>query len=69
MKEMNEEKLPVKSRIIHGLISGTIYAVIMAIFDYFSGKDFSFPKYLFHMIFFGLVMTIIFNKKYIRKEK
>lgn len=40
---------------------GTFYASGMAIFDYFDGADFNYWKFIFHLVFFGLIMGLIFR--------
>lgn len=57
------EKLPLKKRIIGGLISGLCFALIMAAFDYFDNNPFSLPKFLFYALFFGFFMSFAFRHK------
>ncbi len=47
-----------KSRIIYGLISGFVYAITIALLDYFNGKEFDLIKFVFGIIIFGIAMTI-----------
>lgn len=62
-----ENKLFIKS----SLMSGLIYAGLMAGFDYSTGEEFKIMKFLFHFIFFGLSMGLLsrYNyKKGLKKE-
>jgi len=47
-----------RSRIIYGTISGSVYASTIALIDYFNGKEFDLIKFVFGIIIFGLAMTI-----------
>lgn len=62
-----ENKVFVKS----GLLSGFIYALLMAGFNYSSGEPFSIFKFLFHFFFFGLSMGLLarYNHKRNTKKK
>ncbi|WP_298512871.1 hypothetical protein [uncultured Kordia sp.] len=59
--------LQTKQLLIYGVISGIIFAVMMAGFDYFSGEEFSGFKFLIHASLFGFFMAItdryVLNKK------
>lgn len=48
-----------KASIKSGLISGIIYASLMAGFDYSENQNFQISKFLFHAIFFGVLMMLI----------
>ena len=65
---MNKQKLPLKTRLFSGAISGITFALVMVAFDYFSNKPFSITKFLIHFVFFGLAMSFVFSYKY-TKEK
>ena len=45
-----------KAIIKSGLISGIVYAGLMAGFDYSDGQDFRIWKFIFHASFFGIFM-------------
>ena len=45
-----------KAIIKSGLISGILYAGLMAGFDYSDGQDFRIWKFIFHASFFGIFM-------------
>lgn len=54
-----------------GLLSGIIYALIMAGFSYSTGEPFSIFKFLFLFFFFGLSMGLLArynHKRAIRKK-
>lgn len=59
----NIEKLPLKKRILGGLTFGVIYASLMAGYDYITNVPFSLPKFLFHALVFGFLMSIVFKYK------
>ena len=59
-------KQNLKSRIVFGLISGMIIAIILAFFDYFNDESFSLNKFLFIATGVGLINAVIFSRK--RKE-
>lgn len=66
---MKKEKRPLKEIIKTGIISGLVFACVMAIFDYFSKEPFSFLKFVIHFIIFGAVMSAFFKYKYTKKDK
>lgn len=55
---MSVQKTPWKSRIKLGLLSGLVYAGIMAAFDYMSNEPFHVVKFIFSTIFFGAFMAL-----------
>lgn len=64
-------KSQTKAIIKSGLISGVVYAVLMAGFDYSDGQDFRIWKFIFHASFFGIFvgfMTRYNLKKQAKKE-
>ncbi|WP_445712311.1 hypothetical protein [Flavobacterium sp.] len=46
------------------LLTGLIYAVAIAGYDYFSGNEFKLGKFIFNASFFGLIMALISRKDY-----
>lgn len=46
------------------LLSGLIYAILMAGFNYNDGEEFKIMKFLFHFIFFGLSMGLLSRYNY-----
>lgn len=54
-----------------GLLTGILYALIMAGFNYSSGEPFSIFKFLFHFFFFGLSMGLLarYNHKRASRKK
>ena len=66
---MERERLSLKSLVIKGVINGLLFAIGMAAFDFFTNEPFSWIKFLFHGIFFGLFMAIAFRYKYLKNNK
>lgn len=64
---MEKEKLPLKTRIITGLVQGLIFAIGMEAFYYFDGDGFSIWRFLFHGSFFGFFMALAFRYRVKRK--
>lgn len=54
----------IKQRIKTFLLTGLIYAVGIAAYDYFSGNEFKLGKFIFNASFFGLIMAILSRKDY-----
>ncbi len=50
-----------KRLLISFLVSGLIFAGIMAAVDHGNEKGFQLGKFLFHAFFFGLFMTLVNN--------
>lgn len=61
-------KIPLKSRIILGLIAGLVYASIMAGFDYASDLPFHKLKFVLSLLIFGTFMAIA-TKWMVKKKK
>ncbi|MCH2194316.1 hypothetical protein [Kordia sp.] len=59
--------LQTKQLLLYGVISGIIFAVMMAGFDYFNGEEFSGLKFIIHASLFGFFMAI--TDKYILNKK
>ena len=55
-----------KSRIIYGSVSGLVYALVIALLDYFNDEEFDLRKFILGLLIFGIVMMIIAK---IRKPK
>ncbi len=53
------------SKIIYGIISGLVYAITLALIDYFREKDFDLIKFILGFVLFGIAMLIAvkINKK------
>jgi len=64
-------KTQIKTVLISGLISGIVYAGLMAGFDYFNGHDFKIWKLIFNVLFFGIFMGLFsyYNMKKRSKKK
>ena len=56
-----------KAIIKSGLISGIVYAGLMAGFDYYDGQDFRIWKFIFHASFFGIFMGFM-SRYNLRKQ-
>ena len=56
-----------KAIIKSGLISGIVYAGLMAGFDYSDGQDFRIWKFIFHASFFGIFMGFM-SRYNLRKQ-
>lgn len=54
---MKVDKL--KTQILYGIISGTIYATIIAVLDYFRDKEFNLKKFIIGLVIFGIIMIIV----------
>ena len=65
--ENKVEKLPLKKRVIGGVISGVFFATGTALFDYYDNHEFSLLKYLFSGLFFGFFMSLAFRQKVTKK--
>lgn len=63
---MIREKLPLKSIVMTGLLSGLFFTAAMAAYDYFTDEPFSMSKFLLHALFFGFFMGIAFRYKYMK---
>ena len=46
------------SRLIYGSISGLVYALAIAILDYFNDKEFDLRKFIIGFFIFGIAMLI-----------
>lgn len=63
--------VPTKKILKSGLISGFVYASLMAGFRHFDDKDFNIWKFLLHGSLFGIFMALLtrYNvKKQLKKE-
>ena len=49
-------KLEVLKKVRGGLLAGSVYALIMAGFDYVDGESFRIWRFLWNFSFFGIVM-------------
>lgn len=56
-----------KTKILHPFISGFIFSIIMAVYDYVDGTDFRIKKFIALWLLFWLFKMII--SKYIIKPK
>ena len=56
-----------KTIIKSGLLSGIIYAGLMAGFDYSDGQDFRIWRFIFNLLFFGIFMGLI-NRYNLKKQ-
>ncbi len=50
------------------LVSGSIFALLMAGFNYSFNDEFNIYKSLFHFVFFGLIMAFV-SRNNLRKNK
>ncbi len=57
-----------KTRIISGSIGGLVFAIVMALFDYFDSKEFNLLKFVISSLIFGIFMFILVKTKN-KKEK
>ncbi len=62
-------KTQIKAIIRTGLISGIVYAGIMAAFDYYDGQDFRIWTFVFNTIFFGTLMGLMKRNNLKNKTK
>jgi hypothetical protein len=56
-----------KGIVLLGLIQGSIFAIIMALFDYYDGTEFNIKKFIVHFVVFGGIMA--FFQAYQMKKK
>jgi hypothetical protein len=56
-----------KTKILHPFISGFIFSIIMAVFDYIDGNDFRIKKFIAFWLLYWLFMMII--NKYLINQK
>ena len=56
-----------KTIIKSSLLSGIIYAGLMAGFDYSDGQDFRIWRFTFHFLFFGIFMGLM-NRYLLKKQ-
>jgi hypothetical protein len=49
----------INTLVLYGIISGTIYATIIAVLDYLQDKEFNIKKFILGMIIFGVAMIIV----------
>ena len=61
---MKRGKLSLKDSIKVGVISGVMFSTIVALYDYFTGHEFSIINFIVYIIVFGLVMSIFFKYKH-----
>ena len=47
-----------KSRIIYGSVSGLVYALVIALLDYFNDEEFDLRKFIIGFVIFGIAMMI-----------
>ncbi|MFD2550961.1 hypothetical protein ACFSQP_03935 [Bizionia sediminis] len=66
MKQFIEKN---KSYIKLGLISGVMFALVMATFDYYMGRPFSIIKFAAHFVLFGLFNGYMAYRKVKKEEK
>jgi len=57
-----------KSILISGLISGIVYAVLMAGFDYYDEKNFKVWRFIFNFVFLGILIGLVTRYNF-KKEK
>jgi hypothetical protein len=62
-------KKHIKGRIIYGLVTGIIFASIMAAFDYYDDKTLNVLKFIFHLLFFGLFQALFIKFKSRKSEQ
>jgi uncharacterized membrane protein len=60
---MKKELRSKKDIVRQAAISGFIFAIVMAIFDFFSEAPFSFLKFIVHFLVYGLIMGFLFRYK------
>ncbi|WP_040279111.1 hypothetical protein [Psychroserpens damuponensis] len=59
-----------KKRVITaGLIGGTIFTIVVAIFDYFMGRGFSWPRLAFYFVFGCLMYGFLTYRNFKKHNK
>lgn len=56
---MKRKLLPTKKLLLTGIVSGGVFAVLMAGYDYSVGESFSLTKFFFHFIILGGIMAFV----------
>ncbi|WP_250436439.1 hypothetical protein [Hanstruepera flava] len=63
------EKIPLKTRIIVGIIQTIVLAVGIGLWDYFKGDDLQYWRYAFQGIGFSLLMSWMFRYEVVKEKK
>lgn len=59
----NKQKITIKKRIIYGLVSGLVYALVKSTLDYYNEKAFSLISLIAEAVIFGIIMALIMHYK------
>lgn len=65
---MGINKTRIKTRIIFGITSGLVFALLMWAFDYYNNEAFNIYKFVFHFAAFGLFQGLA-SVYYIKQDK
>ena len=65
---MKVEKLPLKSMIKNGIISGLIFSIGNAFYDFFTNEPFDILKFILNFLIFGITFGAIFRFKYTKED-
>lgn len=66
---LKREKIPLKIRIIVGVIQAVALAVALGLWDYYSGEELQYGRYVFQGIIFSLLMSWMFRYKVVEEKK
>jgi len=58
-----------KRAIKSGVIAGITFGIITAGLEYFEGQNFKIWKFIFNVLFFGTVMSLLFNYSMKKQQK
>ncbi|WP_223034531.1 hypothetical protein [Hanstruepera marina] len=63
------EKIPLKARIIVGIIQAIALTVGIGLWDYFKGDELQYGRYVFQGVGFPLLMSWMFRYKVVKEKK
>lgn len=66
---MKIEKLPLKTKVILGVIEALVMVIGLALWDYYKGDELQYLKYIFQGVLFALLMSWMFKYKIVKENK
>ncbi|OBX21453.1 MULTISPECIES: hypothetical protein [Bizionia] len=61
--ELKIQRLPLKTRIVFGVVAGLFNGLGLFLWDYFKEEPIIWERYIFQAVFTGLFMAIAFRNK------